>query len=97
MATGQPTNWTILTVSATITRSATFGLARPGENQQNRKRAVGISGRVGVSWHPSRRKWQAAIRKDHKSHYLGIFDTVDEAAAAYAQAKARIHTFNPVA
>lgn len=66
------------------------------QNMENWRRPKGRSGRVGVSWHTRNQKWQASIRKDSKHHYLGTFDTVDEAALAYAAAKAQLHTFNPV-
>jgi len=57
------------------------------ENQHNaRKRADNTSGHKGVSWHAASGKWRADIRVD------GIgFAHVEDAAAAYAEASARLH------
>lgn len=67
------------------------------ENQQNRiadKRNT--SGVLGVSWCSRDGKWLAQIRLDGKRKYLGRFDTVEEAGAAYAEAKKQLHRFQPV-
>jgi hypothetical protein len=70
--------------------------ATPAENQQNLKRRKNnTSGYVGVR--KSLNKWQAIIAIDRKRIHLGNFDTIEEAAAAYAAAKAELHTFQPVA
>jgi len=37
---------------------------------------------VGVRQTPSKKKWIARIRVREKLHYLGTFDTIEEAAAA---------------
>jgi len=41
----------------------------------------------GVCWHKQYNKWQAAIRIDGKSKYLGRFDSELEASEAYQKAK----------
>lgn len=50
-------------------------------NQQNqRRRADNSSGVTGVYWNKSANKWQAYIRTDGRMKYLGVFDSVDDAA-----------------
>jgi len=44
------------------------------------------SGRKGVCWHKSNKKWQARIRVNRKRISLGLFDDIEEAAEAYAKA-----------
>lgn len=40
----------------------------------------------GVSWHVCSKKWRARIRLDGKEVNLGLYDTPEEANAAYARA-----------
>ena len=49
------------------------------------------SGVRGVCYHSQRSKWRAEIRIRGKTHYLGLYDTVAEAAAARAKAQEEIH------
>lgn len=55
--------------------------ASPTQNRANRKPA-GSSGRLGVTWHRRCQKWQASCG----AVYLGMFDDLEEAAAAYNSA-----------
>lgn len=58
------------------------------ENQRNMKRSVrNSSGVVGVHYTKTLNKWQATIRANGKSKYLGVFRTKEEAAAARAKAE----------
>jgi hypothetical protein len=66
--------------------------ATGAENQSNaRRRADNTSGAKGVGWHKDRRKWQARIVANRVEHHLGYFDTVADAAEAYAAASTKMH------
>lgn len=45
------------------------------------------SGYTGVSWHKQRRKWAAQLQVNGKNRFIGMFDTPEQAAVAYQQAK----------
>jgi len=47
------------------------------------------SGFTGVSWHSQVGKWCARIKVGGKQKHLGLFETAEEASAAYNVAKAR--------
>ena len=64
-------------------------------NQNSRKRKQNKSGFKGVSWHKQVRKWQASIKVNRKSHYLGYFTRLEDAALAYN--RAAIAHFGPYA
>jgi hypothetical protein len=63
-------------------RVATFSqnLANSSKSSKN------TSGWKGVCFHKGRKRWQATIGVEGRSVYLGIFDTPEEAHAAYCQA-----------
>jgi hypothetical protein len=66
------------------------------QNRQNMtKYKSNTSGHKGVHWQKAARKWHAQISVDKKKHHLGLFDKLEDAAAAYANAAARLHSFNP--
>lgn len=69
-------------------RIANLRAATAAENQQN-------GSRISVRWNAQRQKWQAAIRVGGKRTYLGLHSAKDDAIAAYLQAKAQLHTFQP--
>lgn len=70
--------------------------ATNAENHQNKASCVNSSSRfVGVSWESRTGKWQAQITTNGNRKYLGSFSTEDLAAAAYADAKSKLHVFNP--
>lgn len=60
------------------------------ENGRNRSGGYGESRYIGVALHKKTRKWQAQIQSSIKSHYLGLFETQEEAARAYNQAAERM-------
>jgi len=81
----------------------TFSNLREADSAQNkantRRRSDNKSGYKGVCWNRARSKWMAQIRREGRPHFLGHFETVEEAAAAYAAAAqetfgefARVHT-----
>ena len=63
-------------------------LATAAQNAQNSKKPVNAktSKYKGVSWYPRHAKWQAQIRLNGKSTYLGYFYTEEEAFLAYCRA-----------
>lgn len=66
--------------------------ATHAENQCNGGlRDDNTSGFRGVYWNQTRGKWYASIGVDGKRLYLGAFEALPDAAAAYAEASARLH------
>lgn len=62
------------------------------ENKKNTKKSVAnSSGRKGVYWHKGAGRWLAQIVSDGRHNYLGLFDDLEEAGAAYARASAELH------
>ena len=49
------------------------------------------SGFKGVCWHKANRKWQATITVNRKQIRLGLFDSPEDAYAAYCEAASRFH------
>lgn len=79
-------------------RIANLREATAAQNAQNRsKKSSNKSGFLGVSWSKTMRKWQASIEVNGKGHHLGYSDTPQQASLAYAEAKIRLHKFNPEA
>lgn len=58
-------------------------------NRQNERKARknSKSGLLGASWSKAMGRWVARIHHDGKHHFLGHFDTAEEAHAAYLAAK----------
>ncbi len=66
--------------------------ASRSENLYNSKKpASNKSGIKGVCWDNGRSKWLAQIGFNGRNHYLGVFDKIEDAASAYAEASARLH------
>jgi hypothetical protein len=63
----------------------------PSVNSQNLKSATARSstGRLGV--YKARSKWKASICTGGKRTHLGLFKTIEQAEAAYLDAKRRLH------
>ena len=61
--------------------------ASNAENLHNRgKQKNNTSGYKGVSWHKRQKRWIAKIAADGEDHFLGYYDTPEEAHAAYCKA-----------
>lgn len=54
-------------------------------------RRTGYIGYKGVRYDERRDKYMANIKKDNKSHFLGYYETVEEAAQAYTNAAKQLH------
>lgn len=68
-------------------RKQNLRAATRSENQRNRPAPRhNTSGHKGVSRHRQTGRWRAEIQVDKKRRHLGLFDTPEEAAAAYAEA-----------
>ena len=62
------------------------------QNQANRgKQANNTSGFKGVHFHPQGNKWRARIKSGDKDCSLGLYDTKEEAHAAYCAAAKRLN------
>jgi hypothetical protein len=62
-----------------------------GENLCNRRAVEGTVPYRGVYFNVQRGKFAAQIKKDKKWHWLGLFDTAEDAAEAYDKAAVRLH------
>lgn len=63
-------------------RRSNLRVCSQSENIRNRKGPVKGRRYLGVYWAETSRKWEAKIGKDGVRHYLGVFDTQEEAAMA---------------
>ena len=61
-------------------------------NAQNRTKQINNKcGAKGVSWRSDRSRYVARIKADGKIHHIGLYHTIEEAAAAYEAAAIRLH------
>ena len=66
--------------------------ASRSENNMNKPKQINnTSGYKGVCWHKAAQKWQAHIKINKKLKHLGLFDSPEEAYAAYCEAAKRLH------
>ena len=73
-------------------RIANLRMASNAENLRNRgATSISTSLRKGVTWNKVLGKWQAQIKANYKNRYLGVFDCLDAAAAAYDAAALEVH------
>jgi hypothetical protein len=70
---------------------ANLRAATQSQNNANKAKQTGtVSSRKGVTYHKAAGKWMAQIMRDKHNYYLGLFESEDAAAEAYAIA-ARQH------
>lgn len=73
-------------------RIANLRKATNSQNMTNRgKNKTTESGLKGAYYHKKTGKYFSSICKDYKTIYLGIFDTKEEAHAAYCEAAKKLH------
>lgn len=66
------------------------------QQRQNRKRSkLNTSGLVGATRTSDKKRWRSSIRANGVRLFLGNFPTAEAAHAAYVEAKARLHPFQP--
>lgn len=80
-------------------RWANLRVASNAENRHNQRKPrqlVAGSKRkyLGVSWHSQKDKWRARIMVEGVEKHLGLFDSQEEAYAAYLAAKRIMHSGN---
>lgn len=69
-------------------RRAKLRLVTRSINCFNRRlSSLNTSGVAGVYWSDAAQKWAVQINKDGKRQYLGVYDTIEEAAAVRRQAE----------
>lgn len=75
-----------------MNRRKNLRVATKSQNQHNQRLGVAnASGAKGVSWYKRHNKWQAHITLNGKQKYLGLFQTIEAAAEAYAKASKEMH------
>jgi hypothetical protein len=57
---------------------------RPCTDAQNNQNLHHCGSYRGVTWHAGAKRWMAQTQLEKKNHYLGLYDTPEEAAAASA-------------
>jgi len=73
-------------------RLANLRAATRSQNHANKgTRADNTSGRKGVSWDKSRRKWVAHIGRNGRIYHLGRFNSAEDASASYSEAAQRLY------
>lgn len=70
------------------TNNAITNLREATRSQNNANRSSHPGKLKGVTYHKAADRWMAQIKKDRVPHYLGLYDSAEEAHAVYA-AKAR--------
>lgn len=75
----------------TNNRFINLRLATPSQNGANRKvLCKNKSGFKGVRWHPGDKGWRAEITCQHRSYFLGLFASPEDAHCAYVEAAKRL-------
>lgn len=73
-------------------RRSNLRLATHAQNCRNQRRPrTNKSGFKGVYWHKKAKRWNAQIKAGQTRFHLGLFDTPEEAHAAYCEASKKYH------
>lgn len=73
-------------------RPGNLRLVSHSQNSCNSRRSVtNKSGVKGVTWFKESSKWMGAVGFGGRQHYLGLFDSLEEAAQAVHTARNRLH------
>ena len=74
-------------------------LVTRSQNMQNMRRPKtgSSSGIKGVSFCNITKRWRAQITHNYKMHFLGSFDSKEDAGEFYSLAASMLHTHNPMA
>lgn len=64
-----------------------------GQNLPNRRRGT-QTGVRGVTWHKGQRKYHARVGLAGRMHFIGAFDSIEEAESAVRLARLGVHTHN---
>lgn len=76
----------------TDNRLANLREASRSQNNVNiTRRSDNKSGVTGVTWHNGSQKWRAVCHVNGKQVQIGMFDSIEEAATAYAEVAERLH------
>ena len=74
-------------------RRANLRPATKSQNQYNQRiRTDNSSGVKGVYWHSQKKMWRAEIKVERCKKHLGFFQSISDAADAYAKASAEFHS-----
>lgn len=68
-----------------------------GQSDNNQNTSIyknNTSGYPGVSWSKKNKKWFSQIRQNKEKHFLGYYDSKEEAFEAYKAAKKMLHKFH---
>lgn len=66
--------------------------ATHAQNMQNARRpSHNTSGIKGVQWHVGTSRWRATIHANGRTHHVGLFASIDDAAAAVRVAREQLH------
>jgi hypothetical protein len=73
-------------------RRSNLRVAAPHENGRNRNLySNNTTGYKGVSFDKRSGRWEASIKVDYRKQFLGLFDSAEEAGAAYDAASVQVH------